>query len=134
MGMRVWKPESVGEQPRFLRVFVRTWLLWAGRAGSRKARRIYTRSSNPHGSALPFGSGGTENLRWDAARGVIVIDLDAMTQYASAAAHARAWRRDRARLLANWPPESGLHRWLDEHLPPEAESWLDPLARTGACV
>jgi hypothetical protein len=41
-----------------------------------------------------------------------------MTQYASAAAHARAWRRDRARLLANWPAESGLHRWLDEHLPP----------------
>ena len=28
----------------------------------------------------------------------------------------RAWRRDRARFLANWPETSVLYRWLDEHL------------------
>jgi tRNA A-37 threonylcarbamoyl transferase component Bud32 len=46
-----------------------------------------------------------------------VIDLDAMTQHANPAAHTRAWRKDRARLLANWPAESGLSRWLDSYLP-----------------
>jgi len=58
------------------------------------------------------------NLLWDeASRRVVVIDLDAMTQHASAATYARAWRRDRARLLANWPTGSGLRRWLDANLP-----------------
>jgi len=58
------------------------------------------------------------NLLWDDDRGEIaVIDLDAMIQHKSAAAYERAWRRDRARLLANWPEGSGLYRWLDDHLP-----------------
>jgi len=56
------------------------------------------------------------NLLWDAGQ-VMVIDLDAVVQHRSAAAHARAWRRDRARLLRNWPAGSLLHRWLDQHLP-----------------
>ena len=56
------------------------------------------------------------NLPWDGER-VLLIDLDTVVQHRSAAAHARAWRRDRARLLRNWPPGCGLQRWLDEHLP-----------------
>ena len=56
------------------------------------------------------------NLLWDAGQ-VMVIDLDAVVQHRSGAAHARAWRRDRARLLRNWPAGSLLHRWLDQHLP-----------------
>lgn len=56
------------------------------------------------------------NLLWDAGQ-VMVIDLDAVVQHRSAAAHARAWRRDRARLLRNWPPGSLLHSWLDQRLP-----------------
>ncbi|MDR1463496.1 MAG: lipopolysaccharide kinase InaA family protein [Azoarcus sp.] len=71
-----------------------------------------------HAHRIAHGDLKANNLLWDEAQGVVVIDLDAMTQYTSAAAHARAWRRDRARLLANWPKDSGLHRWLDEHLPP----------------
>lgn len=57
------------------------------------------------------------NLLWHAGR-VQLIDLDAVMQHRTAAAHARAWRRDRLRLLRNWPQGSTLHRWLDEHLPP----------------
>jgi tRNA A-37 threonylcarbamoyl transferase component Bud32 len=56
------------------------------------------------------------NLLWEEGR-VVVIDLDGVVQHRSAAAHARAWRRDRARLLRNWPPGSVLQRWLDERLP-----------------
>ncbi|MDR2093069.1 MAG: hypothetical protein LBP58_07120 [Azoarcus sp.] len=70
-----------------------------------------------HAHRIAHGDLKANNLLWDEARGIAVIDLDAMTQYTCAAAHARAWRRDRARLLANWPEESGLHRWLDAHLP-----------------
>ncbi|MDR3214115.1 MAG: phosphotransferase [Azoarcus sp.] len=66
---------------------------------------------------LGHGDLKATNLLWDDARGIVVIDLDAMTQYTSAATYAHVWRRDRARLLANWPAGSGLHRWLDEHLP-----------------
>ncbi|MDR1229741.1 MAG: phosphotransferase [Azoarcus sp.] len=71
-----------------------------------------------HAHRIAHGDLKANNLLWDEAQGIVVIDLDAMTQYTRAAAHARAWRRDRARLLANWPADSGLHRWLDEHLPP----------------
>jgi hypothetical protein len=35
---------------------------------------------------------------------VLLIDLDGVVQHRSATTHARAWRRDRARLLRNWPP------------------------------
>ena len=56
------------------------------------------------------------NLLWHDNR-VLLIDLDAVVQHRTAAAHARAWRRDRARLLRNWSPGSALHRWLDDRLP-----------------
>ncbi|MDR1425184.1 MAG: lipopolysaccharide kinase InaA family protein [Azoarcus sp.] len=68
---------------------------------------------------ISHGDFKATNLLWDEARRrIAVIDLDAMTRHASAYAYARAWRRDRARLLANWPAGSGLRCWLDEHLPP----------------
>ena len=56
------------------------------------------------------------NLLWHAGK-VVVIDLDALRQHRSAASHARAWRRDRTRLLRNWPAGSVLHGWLDRRLP-----------------
>ncbi|MDD0842927.1 lipopolysaccharide kinase InaA family protein [Pseudomonas sp. Gutcm_11s] len=46
-----------------------------------------------------------------------LIDLDAMHQHGSQAAFARAFARDRARFLRNWPAESALHRLLDQRLP-----------------
>jgi len=57
------------------------------------------------------------NLLWHEGQ-LVVIDLDAMTQHTSSKTFARAWRRERARLLRNWPTTSILHRWLDENLIP----------------
>jgi tRNA A-37 threonylcarbamoyl transferase component Bud32 len=56
------------------------------------------------------------NLLWHDQR-IVAIDLDAMTAHRAQASYERAWRRDRARLLRNWPADCALHRWLDEHLP-----------------
>jgi tRNA A-37 threonylcarbamoyl transferase component Bud32 len=69
-----------------------------------------------HRERISHGDMKATNLLWQDGR-VVLIDLDAMTQHRSDAAHARAWRKDRARLLRNWPAESALYRWLDTHLP-----------------
>jgi tRNA A-37 threonylcarbamoyl transferase component Bud32 len=58
------------------------------------------------------------NLFWDEARGAwSLIDLDAMQQHRSARRFAKAYARDRARFLRNWPADSGLFKLLDERLP-----------------
>ncbi len=69
-----------------------------------------------HRERISHGDLKASNLLWHEGR-IVVIDLDALRQHRSAAAHARAWRRDRARLLRNWPAGSALHRWLDTELP-----------------
>ncbi len=56
------------------------------------------------------------NLFWDEGRWSL-IDLDAMRQHRRQASFARAYARDRARFLRNWPSESHLHRLLDQRLP-----------------
>jgi tRNA A-37 threonylcarbamoyl transferase component Bud32 len=56
------------------------------------------------------------NLFWDDGRWSL-IDLDAMCQHGSQASFARAYARDRARFLRNWPAESSLHRLLEQRLP-----------------
>ena len=56
------------------------------------------------------------NLFWDEDRWSL-IDLDAMRQHRRQAGFARAYARDRARFLRNWPAESQLHRLLDQRLP-----------------
>ena len=56
------------------------------------------------------------NLFWDDGRWSL-IDLDAMRQHARPSGFARAYARDRARFLRNWPAESALHRLLDARLP-----------------
>jgi tRNA A-37 threonylcarbamoyl transferase component Bud32 len=57
------------------------------------------------------------NLLWHGGE-VCLVDLDAMHQHGSDAAFARTWRRDRARLLRNWPADCELRRALDVVLPP----------------
>jgi tRNA A-37 threonylcarbamoyl transferase component Bud32 len=57
------------------------------------------------------------NLLWHAGE-IWLIDLDACTQHRSEAAYRQAWRRDRARLLRNWPESSVLGGWLQANLPP----------------
>ena len=66
---------------------------------------------------ITHGDLKANNLLWHAGQ-VVLIDLDGMRQHRSAAAWQRAWQRDRARFLANWPSSSVLHRWLDAHLLP----------------
>ena len=56
------------------------------------------------------------NLFWDEGRWSL-IDLDAMQQHDGQAGFARAYARDRARFLRNWPQDSALHRLLDQRLP-----------------
>ncbi len=81
------------------------------------ARAIVGLFTRLHECRISHGDLKATNLIWHAGR-VYVIDLDAMAQHRSARAHARAWRRDRARFLRNWPEASPLYRWLDEKLPP----------------
>ncbi|RMH83686.1 serine/threonine protein kinase [Pseudomonas sp. AOB-7] len=58
------------------------------------------------------------NLFWDDERGAwSLIDLDAMQQHRSARGFARAYARDRARFLRNWPADCALHQLLDQRLP-----------------
>lgn len=58
------------------------------------------------------------NLFWDEdlARWSL-IDLDAMQQHRSARSFARAYARDRARFLRNWPADSALHQLLNQRIP-----------------
>ncbi|UCO97783.1 serine/threonine protein kinase [Metapseudomonas lalkuanensis] len=56
------------------------------------------------------------NLFWQDGRWTL-IDLDAVCQHRSERSFARAYARDRARFLRNWPAESALHQLLDKRLP-----------------
>ncbi len=81
-----------------------------------EARAIMSLFQSMHELKISHGDLKATNLLWHEGR-VLLIDLDATTQHRSPAAWQRAWRRDRARLLRNWPASSALHRWLDETLP-----------------
>lgn len=56
------------------------------------------------------------NILWHNGR-CLLIDLDAVHQHTSHGSFVRAFNRDRARLLRNWPQESPLYRLLDKKLP-----------------
>ncbi|WP_092430219.1 lipopolysaccharide kinase InaA family protein [Geopseudomonas sagittaria] len=56
------------------------------------------------------------NLLWQDGRWAL-IDLDAMRQHRCPRRFARAYAKDRARFLRNWPADSALYRLLDERLP-----------------
>jgi len=56
------------------------------------------------------------NLLWEQGRWSL-IDLDAVQQHGSDASFARAYAKDRARFLRNWPTDSALHCLLEERLP-----------------
>jgi len=63
------------------------------------------------------------NLLWQDGRWAL-IDLDAVRQHRSPRRFARAYARDRARFLRNWPADSALYQLLDQRLPlaPDAGS------------
>lgn len=56
------------------------------------------------------------NLLWQDGRWAL-IDLDAVGQHRCPRRFARAYAKDRARFLRNWPADSALYRLLDERLP-----------------
>jgi len=56
------------------------------------------------------------NLIWHDGEWAL-IDLDAVRQHRCNLTFARAYVRDRARFLRNWPADSALHRLLDQRLP-----------------
>jgi tRNA A-37 threonylcarbamoyl transferase component Bud32 len=82
-----------------------------------EARAIMSLFRSMYELQISHGDLKATNLLWHDSQ-VFVIDLDATVQHRSATEHTRAWRRDRARLLRNWPASSALHHWLNEKLPP----------------
>lgn len=56
------------------------------------------------------------NLLWDGHR-LSLVDLDAMRQHDKVSSFARAWHKDRARFLRNWPAGSSLRATLEAALP-----------------
>ena len=81
------------------------------------ARAIVSLFSSLHALRISHGDLKATNLLFHDGK-VFVIDLDAVQQHSSPHTYARAWARDRERLLRNWPASCALHRWLDDHLPP----------------
>lgn len=69
-----------------------------------------------HRLQISHGDLKATNLLWHAGE-IELIDLDALVQHRSASSFARAWRRDRARLLRNWPAGSVLAEWLAQVVP-----------------
>lgn len=49
---------------------------------------------------------------------LVVLDLDAARQHDSEASWRKAWQKDRARFLRNWPEGGALRRDMDAALPP----------------
>ena len=64
---------------------------------------------------ISHGDFKATNLLWHADQ-VWLIDLDAMQSHAGTAAWHKAWARDRARFVRNWPANSELARWLERIL------------------
>ena len=56
------------------------------------------------------------NIFWQDGRWAL-IDLDAVRQHRCPRRFARAYAKDRARFLRNWPADSALYRLLDQRLP-----------------
>ena len=80
------------------------------------ARAIVSLFSSLHALRISHGDLKATNLLFDDGK-VFVIDLDAVRQHRSQQSYASDWRRDRARLLRNWPRSCALRQWLDRHLP-----------------
>lgn len=61
---------------------------------------------------ITHGDLKASNLLWQDGH-LVFIDLDAMKQHASQCGFRHAWKKDRQRLLQNWPATSPLHKILD---------------------
>ncbi len=69
-----------------------------------------------YAARITHGDLKATNLLWYAGE-VLLIDLDSVVAHTQEARFAKAWQRDRARLLRNWPEDCALFRWLDQRIP-----------------
>jgi serine/threonine-protein kinase RIO1 len=69
-----------------------------------------------HQARITHGDFKATNLLWHAEH-VWLIDLDSMQFHKAEADYHRAWMKDRARFVRNWPQGSALTAWLETHLP-----------------
>lgn len=131
LGIATAKPLAVIEERRcWLRG--RAWLIseWLGGESIHKRWAAYADSAPPLDEILALvglftalcrerishGDLKGSNLIWTGAAWAL-IDLDAMRQHRTRVGFARAYARDRARFLKNWPVNSSLYRLLDQRLP-----------------
>lgn len=131
LGIATPQPLAVVEQ-RWCWLRARAWLVTDYCAGEDLIARFqpYLHSAPPEAELqaldrlfaallrerISHGDFKGHNLFWSEGRWTL-IDLDAMQQHRSARRFARAYGRDRARFLRNWPQESALYRLLDARLP-----------------
>ncbi len=73
-----------------------------------------------HAHRISHGDMKASNLLISAGR-VVVLDLDAAQEHQKPSRFARAYRRDRSRLLRNWDAGSALHRNLQAAIPDHNE-------------
>ena len=69
-----------------------------------------------HSEQISHGDFKASNLLWHENQ-IWVIDLDSMKKHRFHWTYARAWKKDRARFLRNWEPDSKLYQWLDANIP-----------------
>lgn len=69
-----------------------------------------------HALRITHGDLKATNLLWHDGQ-VVLIDLDALLEHRGESGFHRAWQRDRARLLRNWPDGSTLVHWLQGIVP-----------------
>lgn len=65
---------------------------------------------------ISHGDFKATNLLWQDGQ-VVLIDLDAMQAHTDEARWRKAWTRDRARFIRNWPADSALAGWLESAMP-----------------
>ncbi|AYF89737.1 lipopolysaccharide kinase InaA family protein [Pseudomonas sp. JS3066] len=136
LGIATPRPLAVLER-RFLWLRGRAYLITEYLSGQDIIARFRPYLDNPDGAGAPpeaelqaldrlfatlirerisHGDFKGYNLFWQDGRWTL-IDLDAVYQHRSERSFARAYARDRARFLRNWPAESALHQLLDQRLP-----------------
>ena len=67
-------------------------------------------------ASISHGDFKATNLLWHD-RQVVLIDLDVMQAHRSEAGRRKAWAKDRARFIRNWPAGSALAQWLESVMP-----------------
>lgn len=67
-------------------------------------------------ASISHGDFKATNLLWHD-RQVVLIDLDVMQAHRSEAGRRKAWAKDRARFIRNWPADSALAQWLESVMP-----------------